>query len=327
MVTLAPSSTPRVGDSAIEKIEVKLTHFLKFTTASTKHNESYASSIALTIGVFEKESDRSPFMRCAMTSCAICRRCGTGQVLLSRLSSYDVRSSIVVTRMYWSSVVHCSSATGLEGRCIEQRHLMATGAPIHRLWILAPKPTDWKSSHVCTVSNLAASLNAKLLSSFISTRPLGGAGAGRPLWLNNNSRKVELWNRNAPSGIECSDCDYPRATRGGRPPNGHCPNQRQTNVQFVGQEIIDATSQKRLRRLLWLSIYADVPSESAAMAGRVPTQTAPLIFFINGQVPDVTRHRPLPGSLHLKLPAAGHGHDNGINNFLILRPLSFNTFS
>ena len=29
MVTLAPSSTPRVGDSAIEKIEVKLTHYKK----------------------------------------------------------------------------------------------------------------------------------------------------------------------------------------------------------------------------------------------------------------------------------------------------------
>ena len=29
MVTLASSSTPRVGDSAIEKIEVKLTHFIK----------------------------------------------------------------------------------------------------------------------------------------------------------------------------------------------------------------------------------------------------------------------------------------------------------
>ena len=29
MVTLAPSSTPRVGDSAIEKIEVKLTHLKK----------------------------------------------------------------------------------------------------------------------------------------------------------------------------------------------------------------------------------------------------------------------------------------------------------
>ena len=29
MVTFAPSSTPRVGDSAIEKIEVKLTHLKK----------------------------------------------------------------------------------------------------------------------------------------------------------------------------------------------------------------------------------------------------------------------------------------------------------
>ena len=32
MVTLAPSSTPRVGDSAIEKIEVKLTHLKKKKT-------------------------------------------------------------------------------------------------------------------------------------------------------------------------------------------------------------------------------------------------------------------------------------------------------
>ncbi len=69
------------------------------------------------------------------------------------------------------------------------------------------------------------------------------------------------FDRNARSGIQCSD--YRLATRSGRPPNGHCPNQRQTNVQFVGQEIIDAASQKRLRRLLWLSIYADVPYESA----------------------------------------------------------------
>ena len=29
MVTLAPSSTPRVGDFAIDKIEVKLTHLKK----------------------------------------------------------------------------------------------------------------------------------------------------------------------------------------------------------------------------------------------------------------------------------------------------------
>ena len=29
MVTLAPSSKPRVGDSALEKIEVKLTHLKK----------------------------------------------------------------------------------------------------------------------------------------------------------------------------------------------------------------------------------------------------------------------------------------------------------
>ena len=29
LVTLAPSSTPRVGDSAVEKIEVKFTQFKK----------------------------------------------------------------------------------------------------------------------------------------------------------------------------------------------------------------------------------------------------------------------------------------------------------
>ena len=46
MVTLAPSSTPRVRDSAIEKIEVKLTHF-------KKKNDSNWPVFAYVTGLYE----------------------------------------------------------------------------------------------------------------------------------------------------------------------------------------------------------------------------------------------------------------------------------
>ena len=48
MVTLAPSSTPRVGDSAIEKIEVKLTHFIKKKKNNSNHPSIYKNIGTLT---------------------------------------------------------------------------------------------------------------------------------------------------------------------------------------------------------------------------------------------------------------------------------------